>query len=218
MSVIRPKVLRYLTERPGSIIYKDEMMDALRLEPGQVTAAVRGIQRESPIGSEIETVQHGNAWRYLPNRPIVPSVDRRAIDVTRPLTLLLKEYFLTHPHTVVHIDQLVTYTGRTEEQVRVGVNNMRTGHPDVRPYVHKLLDGQSYRYSPPDAIPTPPRPATTVPTPVASPPRPTSVPTTKTPVDDGTSGRLFEEIGRIDGDVIVRDSDDGALYRVLPLR
>lgn len=217
MSVIRPKILRYITDHPGAVVYKDEIMDALGLQSTQVTAAVRGIQQESPIGSEIETVQHGNAWRYMPNRPITSPRTERAADVARPLTTILREYFVAHPYTVIHVDQLVRYSGRTESQVRVGVNNMRTGHADIRPYVIKLVDGQSYQYNPPNTFVS----STTVPTtsvqPTSRTPVATPIPVDHATGDGSTSTRLFEEVGQIDDDVLIRDSN-GALYRATPLR
>lgn len=224
MSVIRPKVLRYITERAGNVVYKDEIMEALDLKSTQVTSSVRGIQLESPIGSEIETVQHGNAWRFRPNRPTAPVTNgHRAVDLERPLTTILKEYFVTHPYAIVHIDQLVEYSGRTEAQVRVGINNMKNGHADIRPYVTRVLDGQAYRYDPPDPSNAPPVLVVPGPTPPLTSMTSTPTPPVRRPVTpvatpgDDTSSRLFEEIGRTDDAIIIRDSDDGALYRATPL-
>src|SRR5262245_29578357 len=156
-------------------------MEELDLTARQVTTCVLAIQRLTNIGGDLETLVSGNAWRYVPNRPTVPTstnavngrpVAQRSPNLDRPLTALLREYVLARPDQVVHLTELVEYTGRTERQVRVGFNNMQANRPDLRRSLVSVVPGLSWMYVSSLHVPMP----TDAPsTPTATTVRPTAV-------------------------------------------
>lgn len=225
MSVIRHKIVQYVTDRPGQVVYKDDIMNTGDFTAAQVTGVMLSIQRDSPIGPEIQTIVAGNAWRYVPKQPA--SNDRvKNTNLAQTLVGLIRQYFAAHPDEVVTTQQLIDFTGRTEAQVKVGVNNARNNHPTFRKSLETIVAGSLWRYTPPPGESTPrPRPqpvksvASTEPTPVPTSPLPVASPvvmSSPTSTDDG-SARLFEEVGAIgDNQIIIRDGD-GVLYRATPL-
>jgi hypothetical protein len=223
VSVIRHKIAKYLTDRPGQMVTKDAIMEDGGWDARQVTAAILTLQQESPIGPEIETIVKGNMWRYLPKVPIpTRSSTADGGQRNRPLTALLYEYLTSHPGVVVYVDTLVEYTGRTPEQIKVGVNNMLQNRPHMKPLVDKVIQGQAWRYTPDGRVNSRrPSQRPTVPVNVPVPSTVTSASTTAEPAtsnDDirtSTSPRMFEEVGELpDGDLVIRD-DDGIMYRAV---
>lgn len=230
MSLNRHRVLRYMTNRPNEVVYKDDIMAELDLKAQQVTASVLGLQGDTSIGSQIHTLIRGNAWRYVPTDPRTVStagLPDLAPYRSRPLTQLIREYLTARPNQVVYRDELVAYTGKTSYQVQVGVNNMRRGQPDMMQAVETIIDGQSWVYREP--IPTSHRRTTASPTPAggnerrssattapaARPPETTPKPTSAVDDSDGEP-RLFEEVGRTASGIVIRDAD-GVMYRATPL-
>jgi hypothetical protein len=148
---------------------------------------------------------------------------------------------IEHAHRVVSLEDLVAYTGRTPQQVQVGVNNMRhiASNADVAPYLEIQAHGKLWRFNPPADWRPGRRPSRSVPvpTPVLTSPSPssTSLPTTTVPTDavptappterviddndsvDGVETRLFEEVGKLrDGRLVISDQD-GNMYTATPM-
>lgn len=226
--IIRHKVLRYIADRPHQVILKQDIMRDCDLAASQVTACVLGIQSTSSIGDEIETLTRGNAWRYTPKAS--PSQPGRATssrhDRRRPLTHQLREYFLANPGRVIFLDELVAYTGATEVQVKVGVNNMRNGHRNMRYSVKTEAAGSAWRYLPVEVATQPDPSSTSVPTTATTtttttttppPPPPDDVDDALVVVDDARSARIFEEVGTIGNAVIIRDVN-GVLFRAVRMK
>jgi hypothetical protein len=151
---VRQTIIRYVTDRPGEVIYRDEIIEATGCAEKQITDVMRRIQVETSLGDEIETVVRGRAWRYVPNRslpthapsptiPVTPSPPNRAL----PLTTLIREYLVAHQGKIVHLDELTAYTGHQDAQVKVGVNNMRRimSNEDVTAYLETIVSGLSWR-------------------------------------------------------------------------
>lgn len=216
-AAVRQNVIKYITDRPGEVVLKDEIMKALNLEAGQVTAAVLAVQRGTVLADELHTVVRGNAWRYVPRSSsgeVTVAAPLKA-DPNLPLTSILREYLVNHPHEVVTLDQLVAFTDRKPEQVRSGITNMRyiRHHDDVTPHVHAVVGGRMWMYSPPDDRATTPDPT----------------PPTQTVVEPGarngqvvnveaSGGRVFEEVGELrDGRLVIQDQD-GNTYAATPLQ
>jgi hypothetical protein len=226
VAIYRQNIIKYLTDRPGEVVYRKDIENDLELGPTQVTAAILYVQKESPIGREIETVMRGNAWRFTPNRPIVKSTGDgdRDVDVELPLVTLIRQYMLAHPHAPITVNDLVQYTGREPHQVKVGVNNMRRikANSDFEPYVITIIQGQMWRFEPPPgwrpygvSAPT----STTTTTVPARQPRSTDAvpPSIDASTDDQVDGvRRFEEVGTAGNTIIIRDGD-GNMYRATPL-
>jgi hypothetical protein len=246
VAVYRQDIIKYVTDRPGEVIYRSEIMESGNFTAVQVTNAILSVQKDSPIGSEIETVVRGNAWRYVPRRSAASHDDAVvARNRSLPITTLIRQYLVDHPNTVVWAHQLAAYTGRTEAQVKVGINNMRQiqVHADVVPYVKKVIQGQSWRFEPPVGW----RPGVIRPIPTASPSSTSSTPllvndrsvaapisgannvvdgidnvtsatTINVVANDGNVGvRMFEEVGTTDDAIIIRDHNN-VMYRATRLR
>lgn len=239
VAVIRQNIIKKITDRPGDVVYRDEIAEATGYTEEQVGAAVLGVQKRSSIGDEIETVVRGRAWRYRPSQPPVTSSNgARASDPTLPLTSLIREYLISHAGTVVWASELSAYTGHDMYKVKVGVNNMRRimSNQDVSPYVTTVVPGQAWRFDPPPSWRVGSRPPVVTPSAASSTStRPTTDAVTSAPVartsavaNDAGSDRptelpdaddgvlMFELVGRTDDALIVKD-DEGALYRVTRL-
>lgn len=243
---IRQDVVRYLTNNPGQVVSRRDISDAFNWDERQVRDAVRRLQDETLIGDEIETIVRGNAWRYVP-RGLVASTAQtapvtRAHNLELPLTTLIREFMVDHPRSVVTVEQLVAYTGRTTEQVQAGVNNMRriASNVDVTSYVENVASGKIWRFNPPPdwrpghrpnrptsnatLVPTSPLPASTVASVTTVPVtiEPTASPNGQVngnvePTDD-MSSRVFEEVGKLrDGRLVISDQD-GNMYTATPMK
>lgn len=235
MTVFRQDIVKYVTDRPGQVVYRTDIMEAGGFTASQVTTVMLRIQNSSPLGAEIQTVVRGNAWRYVPRQPVADASSNGRVvapNLSLPLTTLIREYFVSHPNTVVWVTELARYTDKTERQVQVGVNNMinSTPHHDIKPYVKKVIQGQAWRFDPPpDWRPGQVRPSSAVvATTVTRSTRPTSTvdqstvkPSTVAVTDSDDRDRdgdvrLFEEVGTAGDAIIIRD-DDGVLYRATRL-
>lgn len=228
--IIRHNVIRYLTDRPGEVVYRDFIMEKGGFTESQVRESVRAVQQGgTQLGKEIETIVAGNAWRYVPSvKPAVPASTTMTTDnnLGVPLTQLLRRYLTDRPNVDVDLDELIDFTGRTEAQVKVGVNNLRNGHLDMGQTIVIVESGRRWRYEPgqrqQSARTVVPVRSIRAPRVVSPPPPPPPVaqPTLDTaefaePVD---SPRLFEEVGSLgDGSFVIR-GDEGDLYRATPLR
>lgn len=225
MLIIKHRIIKYITDRPGQVVYRADIMEDGGFTANQVSSAILRTQQDSPIGGEIQTIVPGNAWRYVPNSSTSTGRTGGA-DLSRPLVKLLREYFEQRPGQVIGVEELVEATGRTEAQVKVGMNNARSNHLGFRTNLEVIVSGNMWRYGIPTST------ATDAPTaPVASPPvtsarppaspvaiEPVTAPIRSTNATDG-SARLFEEVGTTgDGSqvFIIRDGD-GVLYRATPL-
>lgn len=219
MRVIRHEIIQYVTDRPGQVVYRKDVAEATGFTEGQVTAVMLNVQRETPLGPEIQTIVTGNAWRYVPNRPTSVNGHERNANLGLSLVGLIRDYFRERPGKVVSLEELIEHTGRTEAQVKVGVNNARSNHPAFRRNVETIVAGKMWRYVGDVPAPQPVAAPTPVATPVAVPTSP-SVPSepvaAPSPDDDGGSARLFEEVGTANNQIIIRDSE-GVLYRATPL-
>lgn len=230
MSVYRHKILQYITDRPNQVVTKDELVRH-GYAPNQVTAAVLSIQKSSPIGPEIQTIVQGNAWRYVPAVPTVNNGASPSANLRTPLTTLLHDYFTSHPGVITSIETLMQLTGRTEAQVRVGVNNMLQGRPHMKQHLQKVVNGQVWRYvgprgdanvAPTGRVDRPAVPVASITSDVTSSPSPVlPLPLDALIEDDDEedgAADLFERVGRLpDGRIIIKD-DVGNLYHATPLR
>lgn len=233
MATIRQDVVKYITDRPGKVVTKDEIMMVGSWTASQVTHAILQTQRSTTIGSEIETVVRGNAWRYVP-RSVAPTTGtvRPAPNLDLPVTTLIRQFLIDHAYEVVTVEQLVAYTGRRIDQVKVGVNNMRSiaSNADVTAHVKVVVHGQMWRFEPPtDWRPgsgvrpsTSGRPSTATATYVLpnvddddeTPPNGHVVATND---GDADQGRVFEEVGSLrDGRILIRDQH-GDVYAATPI-
>jgi len=221
VAIYRQNIIKYITDRPGQVVYRQDIENDLDLGATQVTAAILYVQKESPIGAEIETVMRGNAWRYTPSQPLVSSNGESAADPSQPLVSLIRQYLIERPHTPVTVDDLVAYTGRRPDQIKVGVNNMKhiKSNGNFTPYVVTLIQGQMWRFDPPpnwhpyrSPVATP----SSIPTPPVTPVRQSrkTVPASVDPSTDDV--RLFEEVGTAGDTIIIRDGDNN-MYRATPL-
>lgn len=238
---IRQDIIKYVTDRPHQVINKTEIMEAGGWTAQQVTHAILRLQRSTSIGDEVETLVRGNSWRYVPRHPVRPIQQvARASDTSLPVTTLIRQFFVAHPHTNVTVDQLVAYTGRRLDQVKVGVNNLRNiaANADVTAHISVVVNGQMWRFDPPDDW----RPGRGVrPTTMG---RRSSVETIRShetahntpqvPVEpaasspsinghavrptDADEGRMFEELGLLrDGRIVIRDQN-GEMYTATPMK
>jgi hypothetical protein len=225
MSTMRSTILRYIMDRPGQVVYKDDVMDALNLDATQVSSCVLALQRTSSLQGEIEVVVRGNAWRYWPRKPTSssPSSSSSTDDVTtvvkprsrtNPLTQQLRDYFVDHPNEVITVKMLMDYTGRTARQIEIGINNLRytaayvrrlitVVEPHLR-WVYRPLDNVINGTSDDDADGE------------SEHDKSSTLPSSLKRIDP-SDVRLFEEVGTIDDDVIVIRDDGGNLYRATPL-
>lgn len=237
--MIRHEILKYVTARPGVVIYKNDIAEATGYDAKQVTGVMLSLARDTMTG-EIAVLVPGNAWRYQPpgavtsptSAPVPTSRSTEKPDLGRPLTELIRNYFFARPNELVQLEELVRYTGRSAEKVKVGINNVKLNRPILRHCIQTIVSGQTWRYTPPEtSIPNAvdlTRARRPVPTRSTPPPPPASTTVDRDNDDDddnalpssssngATSGRLFEEVGFVEGAIIVRD-DDGALYRATPL-
>lgn len=123
----------------------------------------------------------------------------------------------------VFCTDIVEATGLTEEQIRASIYNARSNHETLRKEIEVITTGRVWRYRPrPIETPT-----TSTPTPVASlptsaaPPEPPPKPATARETNNATrtnyaSRVLYEEVGELDGCVIVR-GEDGQYYKIEPI-
>lgn len=237
---IRQDVVKYLTDRVGQVVYRADISADTGWDERQVRDAIRRVQDESAIGDEIESVIRGTAWRYLPHTTVVveetDDVNARPTGAKSnlPLTTLIRGYLLDHPHQVVSVSDLVEYTGRTEYQVKVGVNNMRriTSNGDITSNLEVVAAGRLWRFNPPpgwrpgqrsNQSPTSPLPSSpTTATPTVQP----IVDARQSPngqvavIEEPTGGttRVFEEVGQLrDGRLVISDQD-GNMYAATPMQ
>lgn len=241
---IRQDVVRYLTDRPGQVIYRRDVSSGTGWDERQIRDTIRRIQDDSAIGTEIETIMRGVAWRYVPRHPTsVGNGDGDVDPATNadlPLTTLIRQFMTSHPRRLVNLDQLVRYTGRSPFQVQVGVNNMRriAANADVVAYLETVAAGKIWRFNPPDDW-RPGRQSTAPTSPVAPPTATTR--TTFPDVDrtnasgsgqetvddlrdeddddaDADRSRVFEEVGKLrDGRLVISD-EDGNMYTAVPMK
>lgn len=229
-AIIRQDIIKYITDRPGELVSKQDIMDAGGWTATQVTHSVLKVQQTTTLGAEIETVVRGNAWRYVPRNGTTANATtvQSAADLSLPVTTLIRQFFIANAHKVVTVEQLVAYTRKRIDQVKVGVNNMRNiaSNADVSAHVHVVVHGQMWRFEPPPnwrpgvGI----RPITTG--------RPSTAQTYVPPVVEQTSngrvtvpdvtlddqGRVFEEVGQLrDGRIVIRDQN-GDMYAATPIR
>lgn len=63
----RTLVLRTLTDRPGQLVYVDDIVNATGLTSRQVQGAINAARAASDtLATEIEVIIRGNAWRWRP--------------------------------------------------------------------------------------------------------------------------------------------------------
>lgn len=232
---IRQDIIKYVTDRPHQVINKTEIMEAGGWTAQQVTHAILRLQRSTSMGDEVETIVRGNSWRYTPRHTTQPVEQvAQADDTSLPVTTLIRQFFVAHPYTNVTADQLVAYTGRRLDQVKVGVNNLRNiaANADVTAHISVVVSGQMWRFDPPEGWqpgrgvrPTTMgrrstveriRPLESVPVqPAASLP---SVNGHAVRTTDADEGRVFEELGSLrDGRLLIRDQH-GDMYTATPMQ
>ena len=141
-------------------------------------------------------------------------------------------FFTDRPGQVVYVDDVANALDLTHTQVANCMYQMRRRHEVLEQQFEVLVRGNAWRYRP---TADQPRPVNGVPQTVSTTVEPTTqttVPaiaatttaTTRTPrvanvdVDtDVDTPRLFEEVGTIGKDVVVRDEDE-KIYRLIPIK
>lgn len=121
----------------------------------------------------------------------------------------------------VFCTDIVEATGLTEEQIRASIYNARSKHETLRKEIEVITTGRVWRYRPrPIETPAKPTPVASLPT-SAAPPEPPPAPATTHATNNATrtnnaSRVLYEEVGELDGCVIVR-GEDGQYYKIEPI-
>lgn len=236
--IYRDRVLKCITDKPGSVVYRDDIAQQTDLTEDQVMGCMGSFLRESnnPLSKDIEVVVSGRAWRYVPNPRVRRAVNAvtgsgnariaRAIEEGRPLPLTyrIREYFAANERRVVYLDELhhamnIPEAPVTEDQVRVGISNARMNHPTFRKQLSIVTAGKAWMFTSNDTTAAnepsgtdvaPALPSTT--TAPASSPSPVSSPSPKSDVDEQML--LLEYLGKTDdGGGLYRDENKN-LYRV----
>lgn len=196
-------VMKYLTDRPGAVIYKDEIMQDLELEAQQVTSVMGRVVRDSGISEEIDVIVAGNAWRW---RSTTPRVQNNGVPIPSgtPLTHRIRSYFVERPGQIIALETIVDDLDEDENRVRVAINNARQNNHVFRSQLEIVVGARMWRYNPPIQPNT----------------RTVTVPLTnnrgrvaQTRSTDNETGRLFEEVGKTDENTIIIRDDDGVLYK-----
>lgn len=232
--IIRHNVIKYLTDRPGEVVYRDFIVEEGGFTESQVRESIRAVQQSNTqLGKEIETVVSGNAWRFVPSAqqpvPATATMSTNSnLDV--PLTQLIRRYLIDRPNVDVDLDELIDFTGRNEAQIKVGVNNVRNAHVEMRQTIVIVESGRCWRYEPArrrqSSRASVPAPVRSIRAPRVAPLPPVAPPATTIPAaldaaeltEPVNSPRLFEEVGSLDDGSFVIRGDEGDLYRATPLR
>lgn len=62
------QVMKYLTDRPGSLVYVEDIAAALDIEPKSARQAINNARNghREVFGQFVEIVGRGGPWRYMP--------------------------------------------------------------------------------------------------------------------------------------------------------
>ena len=241
--VYRDRVLKVITDRPGDVVFRDDIADAIpELSGDQISAAVQRIKADprGTIGKDIEVVVQARAWRYVPNSKIrqaaragkpalvTLSGEGRRVKGT-PLTTAIRTYFVMNPNRPIFMDELhemMTVEGEVldREKLRVGVANARQHQQVFRSNLVVVVPGNAWQYVPPadneaNVVKPPPTVVDllTKPAPVAATPVPARPMTPSKPAEQ-TELMMVEKMGQLnDGTLLVRDTTDKSLYRLSPM-
>lgn len=186
---IRASVLRYFNNRPGDIIFADEISQDLGFTRKQVQSAVYSITDPSSlIRDDFEVIQGGQSWRYTPHRSAVNG------QVSTPL-----QKAPATAHALAAKPSLAVPF--TQPSVTAVAPAPLPASPKAAPTVATTAPAvQAYT---PDAV------TTTLPVTSQVP----NIPPATAP-----EGRLFEEIGQLaDGALILREAESKAVYRATEL-
>lgn len=224
---VTPRILRVLTDKPGQVVYRDEIVEVTGLTKEQVSNAIARLKRtgKSDVGEDIKVVITGQAWRYVPNRVVTSAV--RAVTNPRnlsennervtPLTQSLRNYFEANPHRVIYLSELCDAMSTTDvpmdgRKVYVGINNAKLTKSTFKDRLHTIVSGQAWQYTPDESAAS----ASThspEPTVAQSQPEPTTQ-VHKKSNDNDENLMIFERIAKLEGgDLLVRDENQ-TLYRL----
>jgi hypothetical protein len=82
---IGPKVIHYITERPGQVVWCTEIAEATELTERQCSNAIYHARRgNETLAEEIQVIVIGNAWRYVPFRGEPPTTTTAIANATAP--------------------------------------------------------------------------------------------------------------------------------------
>lgn len=74
---IKDKVLKYLADHPGLVVWRDDMARDMNMLPSSISAAIGNMIRDGKEAStHIVVVQQGRAWRWA-EKPVTPPVPPR---------------------------------------------------------------------------------------------------------------------------------------------
>lgn len=232
--IYRDRVLKCITEKPGMVVYRDDIVQQTELTDDQVMGCMSQLLRDNdnPLSKDIEIVVNGRAWRYVPNQRVqravraVSKVDPRiakAIAEGRPLPLThrIREYFAANERRVVYMDELhkavnVADAPVTEEQVRVGVANARIHNGEFRKRLTIVTPGKAWIYDENGSVASSAvLPPSTTAAPVNVPSSP-AVPSSTSPSPSPSSKR--DNAGADENEMLLLEflghtSDGGSLYR-----
>lgn len=74
---VSTRVLEYVTNHPGIVVFVNDVVEATGLTPAQVKQAIWGLRSKNPeLAKEIEVIVSGSAWSYRPHRERRPVIER----------------------------------------------------------------------------------------------------------------------------------------------
>lgn len=125
----------------------------------------------------------------------------------------------------MYCNDIADATGLTNDQIKSAIYNARQNNPTLREEIEVIASGRVWRYRPvPKLTSTPVAPVAVDATPPetnATPPATPPKPATTRAMDDASRSNanvsmLYQEVGRLNGNVIVRD-ENGQCYKIEPI-
>jgi hypothetical protein len=171
--IYRHKVIKAITDKPGMVVYVDDIVDELTahgvvLTSTKVASAVRRFKVSYPeIGDEIQVVAPGQAWRHVPNKKATQATRTTATSQPRrtgrvipagnafTMTAWVREYLVKNVGKICYIQEIVDAVnteraahGETyaHVQVSVGINNARHGNEYFKERLITVLPGRAWTY------------------------------------------------------------------------
>lgn len=198
----RDLVLKQLTDKPGTVVYRDDIAEAIDRTPEQVASAIYSVLTSKgtvsgEVAKDIQVVVPGRAWSYVPNRRVARAMrsasrhkvdNAEKIDANSPLTERIRNFFRQHPNRIVYIQEI--YDALDDDntlemgQLRTGIANARANHPTFKNELTTTVPGRAWLYTPSTSSSSPsPSPSPSSPLPKSAPrPVPTPPPSAPKPV------------------------------------
>lgn len=102
---ITPATLKYITDRPGQIVYVNDLVKDLGYTREQIQGAITNWNKRNPLAA-VTVMSRGSAWSYLPNRKAedVPAAPVPA-PVSKPTHDLLEILAVSKTGTLIAQDE-----------------------------------------------------------------------------------------------------------------